>query len=170
MMYYPLSTGGQPRFGGLDEKRQLAFESGQAWFPGDYPGTNGGWEWELQQRKKRKDEWERRPKSKRVNWDVVDVGSGVKAVGTRFGNGNQFGKGAGSRTMKCFAYSEPRHRQSKCKKAGKRTLFAETNDDDNIDVVIKEQPIFNDEQPDDEEVFYRQCGGYIGCQKVMFDA
>ena len=78
IMYYPLSSGGQPKFGGLDEKRQLAFESNQAWYPGDYPGTKAGWEWEVEQRKKRKDEWERRPKSKRVNWDAVEVCSGVK--------------------------------------------------------------------------------------------
>ncbi|CAK1354581.1 Ribonucleases P/MRP protein subunit pop1 [Cercospora beticola] len=78
IMYYPLSTGGQPRFGGLDEKRQLAFETNQPWFPGDYPGTKAGWQWEKEQAEKRKDHWARRPKSKRVNWDVVKAGVGVK--------------------------------------------------------------------------------------------
>lgn len=78
ILYYPLSSGSQPRFGGLAEKRQLAFEANQAWFPGDYPGTSAGWEWEVEQRKKRKDEWERRPKSKRVNWVTVATGSAIK--------------------------------------------------------------------------------------------
>ncbi|USW48429.1 Putative ribonuclease P/MRP protein subunit Pop1 [Septoria linicola] len=78
IMFYPLSIGGQPRFGGLDEKRQLAFESNQPWFPGDYAGTQAGWNWELEQRKKRKDDWERRPKSKRVNWEAVQVSAATK--------------------------------------------------------------------------------------------
>ncbi|KAF2212493.1 hypothetical protein CERZMDRAFT_68103 [Cercospora zeae-maydis SCOH1-5] len=78
IMYSPLSTGGQPRFGGLDEKRQLAFEANQPWFPGDYPGTKAGWVWENEQAKRRKEEWARRPKSKRVNWDAVKAGGGVK--------------------------------------------------------------------------------------------
>ncbi|KXT04249.1 hypothetical protein AC578_7932 [Pseudocercospora eumusae] len=78
VIYYPLSTGGQPRFGGLDEKRQLCFEAGQPWFPGDFPGTKAGWEWELRERKRREDEWSRRPKSKRVNWDAVKLASGKK--------------------------------------------------------------------------------------------
>ena len=56
-----------------------------------------------------------------------------------------FGKGTGSSTMKCFTCSEPRHRQSECKKDGKRALFAETNEGDNNDIVIEELPVFNDE-------------------------
>ncbi|KAM3415662.1 hypothetical protein BST61_g9181 [Cercospora zeina] len=78
IMYYPLSTGGQPRFGGLDEKRQLAFEANRPWFPGDYPGTKVGWAWENEQANQRKEEWARRPKSKRVNWDAVKAGGGIK--------------------------------------------------------------------------------------------
>ncbi|KAJ2969460.1 hypothetical protein NUW58_g9986 [Xylaria curta] len=42
LMHYPLSTGGNPTFGGLDEIRQLTFERGQSWFPGDVPGTDAG--------------------------------------------------------------------------------------------------------------------------------
>lgn len=75
LMYCPLSTGGQPRFGGLDEKRQIMFETSQPWFPGDFPGTKAGLDWELQQRQKRKDEWMRRPKSKRIKWDIVETGN-----------------------------------------------------------------------------------------------
>ena len=78
LMYYPLSIGGQPRFGGLQEKRQLLFESSAPWFPGDFPGAKAGWEWELEERKKRKLESERRPKSKRINWNAVDLGDGKK--------------------------------------------------------------------------------------------
>lgn len=78
VMYYPLSTGGQPRFGGIMEKRQLCFETGTPSFPEDFPGTQAGFQWELQERNKRHAEWKRRPKSKRVNWDVVDLGGGRK--------------------------------------------------------------------------------------------
>jgi ribonuclease P/MRP protein subunit POP1 len=74
----PLSTGGNPRFGGLDELRQVAFEQGVPWFPGDYPGTDAGAEWELEQRAKRKADWDRRPKGKRVAWDTLDLGAGRK--------------------------------------------------------------------------------------------
>lgn len=78
IMYYPLSTGGQPRFGGILEKRQLCFETGTPCFPEDFPGTAAGLQWEMQERKKRYAEWMRRPKSKRVNWDVVEVRNGKK--------------------------------------------------------------------------------------------
>ncbi|CAK4033818.1 Ribonucleases P MRP subunit pop1 [Lecanosticta acicola] len=78
IMYYPLSTGGQPRFGGLDEKRQLAFENSQPWFPGDFPGTQAGWEYEVTERRRREADWRKRPKSKRVNWEALDLGNGKK--------------------------------------------------------------------------------------------
>ncbi|MCJ1228811.1 hypothetical protein MMC12_005474 [Toensbergia leucococca] len=78
LMHYPLSSGGNPRFGGLKEKRQILFEQGVPWFPGDYPGTSAGWEWELSERAKRKAEWEKRPKGKRVAWESVILGEGRK--------------------------------------------------------------------------------------------
>ncbi|KAL8948513.1 MAG: hypothetical protein Q9222_005303 [Ikaeria aurantiellina] len=78
IMHYPLSTGGNPRFGGLDETRQIAFEQGIPWFPGDFPGTQAGWDWELMERAKRKADWEKRPKGKRVAWDSLDLGNGKK--------------------------------------------------------------------------------------------
>lgn len=68
IMHYPLSIGGNPRFGGLEETRQIAFEQGTPWFPGDFPGIQAGWEWELMERAKRKAEWEKHPKGKRVAW------------------------------------------------------------------------------------------------------
>lgn len=76
LMYYPLSSGGNPRFGGLREKRQMAFEQGVPWFPGDYPGTKAGWEWELMEQEKRKAEWEKRPKGKRTEWESLNLGQG----------------------------------------------------------------------------------------------
>ncbi|KAJ4412956.1 Ribonucleases P/MRP protein subunit pop1 [Gnomoniopsis sp. IMI 355080] len=78
LVHYPLSSGGNPRVGGLDELRQVTFEQGQAWFPGDFPGTDAGAEWELEQRQKRKAHWEKRPKSKRVEWKTLDLGAGRK--------------------------------------------------------------------------------------------
>ena len=78
LMHYPISTGGEPRFGGLQEKRQILFEQGQAWFPGDFQGTRAGWQWEVIERERRKKAWEKRPKSKRISWDAVDLGDGRK--------------------------------------------------------------------------------------------
>ncbi|KAH8908228.1 POPLD-domain-containing protein [Coniochaeta sp. PMI_546] len=74
----PLSSGGNPRLGGLNELRQVAFEQGVPWFPGDYLGTDAGAEWELEQRAKRRADWERRPKGKRVAWETLDLGAGRK--------------------------------------------------------------------------------------------
>ncbi|MCJ1384039.1 hypothetical protein MMC17_007155 [Xylographa soralifera] len=78
LLYYPLSTGGNPRFGGLREKRQISFEQSVPWFPGDYPGTKAGWEWELAEREKQKADWAKRPKGKRIEWESVDLGEGRK--------------------------------------------------------------------------------------------
>ncbi|KAM0217340.1 hypothetical protein ACHAQI_002213 [Fusarium lateritium] len=78
LVHYPLSSGGNPRFAGLNEIRQVAFERGQLWFPGDYPGTRAGAEWELEERRKRKAAWEKRPKSKRTAWESLDLGGGRK--------------------------------------------------------------------------------------------
>lgn len=78
LMYYPLSSGGNPRFGGLKEQQQLAFEAGEPWFPGDFPGTLAGWKWGLREREASKKEWERRPKGRRVEFDSLDLGNGQK--------------------------------------------------------------------------------------------
>jgi len=78
LMHYPLSTGGNLRFGGLDEQRQVAFEHSSPWFPGDFPGTDAGLQWELELRERRKFAWDRRPKSKRIEWKSVDLGAGRK--------------------------------------------------------------------------------------------
>jgi len=78
LVHYPLSSGGNPRFGGLNELRQIYFEQGVPWFPADYPGTNAGFAWEIEEREKRKVEWDRRPKGKRIEWDSLDLGAGRK--------------------------------------------------------------------------------------------
>jgi ribonuclease P/MRP protein subunit POP1 len=83
LIHFPLSSGGNPRFGGLDELRQVAFERGLPCFPFDYLGTTAGVTWEREQREKRKKTWEKRPKSKRVEWKSLDLGSSRKGeVGT----------------------------------------------------------------------------------------
>jgi ribonuclease P/MRP protein subunit POP1 len=78
LMYYPISTGGQVRMGGLNEQRQVAFETGVPWFPGDFPGTRAGDLWEASESAKRKAQWEAKPKGKRVEWDSVTLGPGRK--------------------------------------------------------------------------------------------
>jgi ribonuclease P/MRP protein subunit POP1 len=75
---YPVSTGGNPRFGGLKEKRQVDFERSIPSFPFDHPGTDAGWGWELQERVARRHEWLKRPKGKRIEWSTIDLGSGRK--------------------------------------------------------------------------------------------
>ncbi|KAI1841631.1 hypothetical protein JX266_012184 [Neoarthrinium moseri] len=76
LMHYPLTSGGNPSFGGLNEIRQLAFEQSAPWFPGDFPATKAGSAWELQERDVRRKAWERMPKGKRVNYKTLDLGAG----------------------------------------------------------------------------------------------
>jgi len=75
---YPLSTGGNPRFGGLKERRQVDFERTSPAFPYDFPGTDAGWAWELRERMARKGDWTKRPKGKRIEWTAIDLGNGRK--------------------------------------------------------------------------------------------
>ncbi|KAJ9611499.1 Ribonucleases P/MRP protein subunit pop1 [Cladophialophora chaetospira] len=76
LMYYPLSSGGTPRFGGLKQKQQLAFEQQVPWFPGDMPGTEAGKAWERTESEMRFDDWIRRPPKHRIAWDMLDLGLG----------------------------------------------------------------------------------------------
>ncbi|EQL03307.1 Ribonucleases P/MRP protein subunit [Ophiocordyceps sinensis CO18] len=78
LVHVPLVSGLNPRFGGMNEARQVAFERGLPWFPGDHLATDAGAEWELEQRRRRRREWERRPKSKRIEWAALDLGAGRK--------------------------------------------------------------------------------------------
>lgn len=84
-VHCPLTSGGNPRFAGLSETQQIAFERGLPWFPADLPATNAGIDWELEERRKRMKTWARRPKSKRVAWKNLDLGAGRKGeVGDGF--------------------------------------------------------------------------------------
>ncbi|KAJ2965322.1 hypothetical protein NQ176_g10671 [Zarea fungicola] len=76
LVHYPLISGGNPRFAGVNECMQVAFERSMPWFPADFLGTDAGAEWELQQREKRKTAYARRPKSKRTEWASLDLGAG----------------------------------------------------------------------------------------------
>ena len=67
--------------------------------------------------------------------------------------------------MKCFAYGESGHWQSEYKKASKRTLFAEINDGKDTDAAIKEQPAFDEEQSDEEEVLTSDVGAALIVQR-----
>ncbi|KAJ4356141.1 Ribonucleases P/MRP protein subunit pop1 [Didymosphaeria variabile] len=78
LMRYPLTTGGNPRFGGLKERRQVAFERSLPSFPFDFPGCDAGWRWEQQERAVRQHEWTKRPKGKRIEWSTIDMGNGRK--------------------------------------------------------------------------------------------
>ncbi len=73
LMYYPLSSGGTVRFGGLDETRQIALERNEPWFPGDFPGTEAGKAWERSEAEKRYDIWKRKPPRRRVNYDALKL-------------------------------------------------------------------------------------------------
>jgi ribonuclease P/MRP protein subunit POP1 len=75
LVHYPLSSGGNPRFGGLQELRQTHFEQGVPSFPADFPGTKAGFAWESVERERRRAEWERRPKGKRLEWESLDLGA-----------------------------------------------------------------------------------------------
>lgn len=76
LVHYPLHSGGNPRLGGLNEVRQVAFERGLPWFPADFPGTDAGVRWEVEERAKRRARWDRRPKGKRTAWESVELGAG----------------------------------------------------------------------------------------------
>ena len=78
LMYYPLSSGGNPGFGGVKEQQQLAFEACVPWFPGDFPGTRAGWAWNQRERDFARKEWQRRPKGRRVEFESLDLGNGRK--------------------------------------------------------------------------------------------
>lgn len=78
LVHFPLSSGRNPRFGGIQELRQVHFESGIPWFPADFPGTEAGFAWEAEGRARRKAEWDKRPKGKRMEWSSLDLGGGRK--------------------------------------------------------------------------------------------
>ncbi|CEJ91254.1 hypothetical protein VHEMI06978 [[Torrubiella] hemipterigena] len=78
IVHCPLLSGGNPRFAGLNESMQVAFERSLPWFPADYITTDAGATWELDQRAERRKAWEKKPKSKRTEWSSLPLGSGRK--------------------------------------------------------------------------------------------
>ncbi|KAM3512678.1 hypothetical protein MY11210_003700 [Beauveria gryllotalpidicola] len=78
LVHCPLISGGNPRFAGVNESQQVAFERSVPWFPADYLGTDAGVDWELTQRGKRRKDYDKRPKSKRTEWSSLDLGAGRK--------------------------------------------------------------------------------------------
>ncbi|GJY95271.1 putative nucleotidyltransferase, ribonuclease H [Tanacetum coccineum] len=80
---------------------------------------------------------------------------------TKVGGGNTgpIPKGVGSSGLKCFNCGEPGHRQSECKKAGKRHLFVDEEWEDNglADNDYEESPVFDDE-PYEEEIVSGDVG------------
>ncbi|GJR80379.1 putative nucleotidyltransferase, ribonuclease H [Tanacetum coccineum] len=95
---------------------------------------------------------------------ITGGSSGSGNVASRFvpnqarpgsGNTGPVSKGVGSSGLKCFNCGEPGHRQSECKKAGKRHLFAdpeEWEDDGAVDDEYKEPLVFDDDQYEEEIV------------------
>ncbi|GJU61710.1 putative reverse transcriptase domain-containing protein [Tanacetum coccineum] len=75
---------------------------------------------------------------------------------TKVGGGNTgpIPKGVGSSGLKCFNCGEPGHRQSECKKAEKRHLFADKEWEENglADNDYEEPSVFDDEQYEEEIV------------------
>ncbi|PWA53208.1 reverse transcriptase domain-containing protein [Artemisia annua] len=74
-------------------------------------------------------------------------------------------KGAGRSSLKCFNCGERGHRQSECKKAWKRHLFADADGnmytwklDDVADEGYEEPPVFDDDAEYEEEVVNGDVG------------
>ncbi|KKY25479.1 putative ribonuclease p complex subunit [Phaeomoniella chlamydospora] len=76
LLFYPLSSGSTPRFGGLKQQQQLAFEKQEPWFPGDFPGTEAGDAWARTEDEERRKEWEKRPPGRRVNFQTLKLANG----------------------------------------------------------------------------------------------
>ncbi|GKA13150.1 putative nucleotidyltransferase, ribonuclease H [Tanacetum coccineum] len=67
------------------------------------------------------------------------------------GNTRPVSKAKGSSGLKCFNCGEPGHRQSECKKAVKRHLFADSEGDDDAAYEEYEEVPFYDEEPESVE-------------------
>ncbi|GKE48661.1 putative reverse transcriptase domain-containing protein [Tanacetum coccineum] len=76
------------------------------------------------------------------------------------GNIGPISRASGSSGLKCFNCGEPGHRQSECKKAGKRHLFADPEgDDDAAYEEYEEAPVY-DEEPECERSMCLEMWGY----------
>ncbi|GKB02204.1 putative reverse transcriptase domain-containing protein, partial [Tanacetum coccineum] len=80
------------------------------------------------------------------------------------GNTGPVSRASGSSGLKCFNCGEPGHRQSECKKTGKRHLFVDPEgDDDAAYKEYKEAPVY-DEEPEYEEEY---VSGDVGVSLVV---
>lgn len=82
--YSLMHAGPTVRFGGVEQRRQVAFESGVGCFPDDFPGTRAGVAEEERKGGDRRELWGRKPKGKKVEWGSVPVGEGRGEVGDGF--------------------------------------------------------------------------------------
>ncbi|GJY75253.1 putative nucleotidyltransferase, ribonuclease H, partial [Tanacetum coccineum] len=69
------------------------------------------------------------------------------------GNTGPVSRASSSSRLKCFNCGEPGHRQSECKKAGKRHLFADPEGDDDATYEEHEEALVYDEEPEYEEEY-----------------
>ncbi|GJY73405.1 putative nucleotidyltransferase, ribonuclease H [Tanacetum coccineum] len=80
------------------------------------------------------------------------------------GNTGPVSRASGSSGLKCFNCGEPGHRQSECKKAGKKHLFADPErDDDAAYEEYEEAPVYNEELKCEEEY----VSGDVGVNLVV---
>ncbi|GKB78780.1 putative reverse transcriptase domain-containing protein, partial [Tanacetum coccineum] len=77
------------------------------------------------------------------------------------GNNGPVSKASGSSGLKCFNCGEPVHRQSECKKASKRHLFADPEGDDNVAYKEYEEALVYDEEPECEEEYVSGDVGWL---------
>lgn len=57
----------------FEETHRIHTECGVPFFPVDFPATRAGLTWELKERERLHNEWERRPKGKRTSWKSLDL-------------------------------------------------------------------------------------------------
>ncbi|GJY06304.1 putative reverse transcriptase domain-containing protein [Tanacetum coccineum] len=95
---------------------------------------------------------------------AITGASGSGNVASRFapsqakaggGNTGPVSRARGSSGLKCFNCGEPGHRQLKCKKAGKKHLFADPEGDDDAAYEEYEEALVYDEEPKCEEEYDR---------------
>ncbi|GKB96611.1 putative reverse transcriptase domain-containing protein, partial [Tanacetum coccineum] len=80
------------------------------------------------------------------------------------GNTGPISRASGSSWLKCFNCGEPGHRQSECKKAGKRHLFADPEGGDDAAYEEYEEALVYDEEPEYEEEY---VSGDVGVNLVV---
>ncbi|GKA88519.1 putative nucleotidyltransferase, ribonuclease H [Tanacetum coccineum] len=80
------------------------------------------------------------------------------------GNTGPVFRASGSSGLKCFNCGEPGHRQSECKKAGKRHLFADPEGDDDAAYEEYKEALVYDDEPECEEEY---VSGDVGVNLVV---